>query len=240
MNRDKFATCAEIFSRVQYNQVPKMRIVQRGDILVEVYYYLPADETANAVECGLKMSKWYDKEVVINNENKKCISAFLNPKDDIEKYRSSGFRCVKLELAPNYCFIADKYLYLAGLDNSEVMSLYLDSIIPVESYIFGSYRIPECLVTCTVIGGHITVLNKRLDSPVLFDNSEDLYINNIIESYKEEYDDFSDTVLYSFYCKLAEMKKIDKIEDMDHKIAVFLNRNTGKAYTIKIPDMEKY
>ena len=33
--------------------------------MVEVYYYVPIEELENAVECGLKLSKWYDKEVLI-------------------------------------------------------------------------------------------------------------------------------------------------------------------------------
>jgi len=95
--------------------------------MVEVYYYIPKEE----VENGLKLSEYFDKEVVIGNTRQKCISALLNPKDDMEKYRSESLRCVKLELPPEYCFVADKYLYEIGLNHSEVMELYL-KIIPLD------------------------------------------------------------------------------------------------------------
>ncbi len=84
--------------------------------MVEVYYYLPSREVEEVVECGLKLSKWHDKEVVINGDSKKCISALLNPRDDIGKYRSADFKCVKFELAPQYCYAADRYLYRVGLN----------------------------------------------------------------------------------------------------------------------------
>jgi len=86
--------------------------------MVEVYYYIPKEEVENAVECGLKLSEYFDKEVVIGNTRQKCISALLNPKDDMEKYRSESLRCVKLELPPEYCFVADKYLYEIGLNDA--------------------------------------------------------------------------------------------------------------------------
>lgn len=208
--------------------------------MVEVYYYIPAGEVENAVECGLKLSEWYDKEVVIAGHSKKYISALLNPKDDMERYKSADYKCLKLELAPNYCFVADRYLYQVGINIPEVMDMYRESIISIEDYIFGSYRLPECLVASTIIGGHISILNKRLDSPVLFDNSEELYINNIIETYKEEHDHFIDAMLYYFYCSLAARGSFDKFEDTGRKIAVFVNKRSGKAYTIKVPDMDRY
>ncbi|MCX7920789.1 MAG: hypothetical protein N3B21_02010 [Clostridia bacterium] len=208
--------------------------------MVEVYYYIPVNEVDNAVECGLKLSKWAEKEVTIDGESRKCISALLNPKDDMEKYKSADYKCVKLELPHKYCFMADRHLYEVGKKSPTVMDMYTGSIIPIENYIFGSYRLPECLVITTVIAGQISILGKRLDSPVLFNNSEELYINNIIESYKEEHDDFNDCLLYNFYCKLAEIGKADKIEDTDNKIAVFIDRARRRAFTIKTPNIYDY
>jgi hypothetical protein len=208
--------------------------------MVEVYYYLPNEEIENAVECGIKLSQFVDKEVEINGAAKKCLTAFLNPKDDIEKYKSINLKCVKLELDPKYCFIADKFLYKIGSHSPDVFELYKKSIIPIEKYIFGSYRIPECLVTSTIISGQVGVLDKRLDSPVLFGNSEELYINNIIETYREEYSDFNDAMLYSFYHKLVEAGKMKVVEDPEKGIAIFIDTEKAKNYSIIIPNLRKY
>jgi hypothetical protein len=188
----------------------------------------------------MKLSKWFDKEVSINGDVKKCMSALLNPKDDMSKYKSSNFKCVKMELAPNYCFVADKYLYHTALNAPEVMEMYNNSVVPVEKYIFGSYRLPECLVTSTVIPGQVSSLHKMMDSPVLFDNSEELYINNIIETYKEKHLDFNDVMLYYFFNMLANEGKMDRIEDSENGVSIFIDKNAGKTYTIKIPFVSEY
>ncbi|NSW89725.1 MAG: hypothetical protein HPY74_03400 [Firmicutes bacterium] len=205
--------------------------------MAEVYYYIPADKAEYVVECGLKLSRWYDKEVLINGVKKKCIAALLNPKDDIEKFNNNNLKCIKLEVPSNYCYVADKYLYDTGINIPEVMDLYTASIVPIEKYLFGFHRLPECLVTTTVIAGQVRIMNKIKDSPVLINSSEELYIDNLIEMNKERYIDFEDTVLYYFYSKLAEFQKIDKIEDREKKIAIFIDKVQGRAITIKIPEM---
>jgi chloramphenicol O-acetyltransferase len=120
------------------------------------------------------------------------------------------------------------------------MEIYIKSIIPLKDYIFGSFRFPECLVSSTIMPEQISILDKRLDSPILYDNSEELYVNNIIESYKEEHGDFQDVLLYSFYSKLAEQKNFEMIVDNDNKIAIILDKEKDKSISIKIPDLTKY
>lgn len=207
--------------------------------MIDVYFYLQENEAENVLSCGLKLSEWFDKEVIIQGESRRCISALLNPKDDSEKYKSEKLRCLRLELAPEYCYIADGYLYRVAENSPEVMDLYLRTITPAKEYVFGTYRFPECLVTSTIISEQIRLMDKRRDSPILYENSEDLYISNIIESYKEEHDDFNDILMYYFYSKLAEIGKVDKIVDSKNNLALFLNRDQGSVYSSKIPDLKK-
>jgi len=207
--------------------------------LAEVYYYVPAEETENIVECGLKLSKWYDRVVNIDGQQKMCISALLNPKDDMEKFHNDSLKCVKLELLSKYCYVADKSIYLAGCDNSDIMNLYYKTLIPLEQYIFGTYRIPECLIFSTVIYGQISVLNKSLDSPVLYDNSEDLYLNNIIEGLKDEHERFNDAILYYFYDALEKKERFRKIECSDLNYVVFIDNLTDRFCIIERPDLSK-
>ena len=176
--------------------------------------------------------------MLINGESRKCLTALLNPKDDMEKYKSDRYRCVKLEVLPKYCFIADSHLYRMGLSNPAAMELYYKSVMPVEDYVFGSYRLPECLITSTVIGEYISMLQDKLGPPLLFDNSEELYLNNIMEVYQEENTEFIDAMLYCFYSKLAEMGRLRKMEDKENRVTVFFDRSNNKRYTIKTPDMD--
>ncbi len=207
---------------------------------MEVYFYIKSELAESAVDCGLKLSEHYEKVVMINGEEKKCISTLLNPKDDLNKYRSSEYKCLKFDLPSKLCYVADKYMYIVGAGSKEAMEIYNNSIISLKDYIFGSFRLPECLVSCTVMPEQISILDKRLDSPILYDNSEEIYVNNIIESYKEEHGDFQDVLLYSFYSKLAEQKNFEMIVDDDNKIAIIVDKDNGKSISIKIPDLTKY
>ena len=208
--------------------------------MVEVYYYIPVDKAENAVACGIKLSEWYDREAGIGGSIKRCISTLLNPRDDYEKYISPDYKCLKLEIMSKYCFAADKFLYDAGITFPGVMEIYNRSIIPVENYTFGRYRLPECLVTSTIISDFVSILDKRLDSPILFNSSEELYMNNIIEGNKEIHSDFVDAMLYSFYSKLAEAGKVKCMEDACSGVAIFIDERDGRTYTLKITDLGKY
>ncbi len=208
--------------------------------MVEVYLYLPAEKTDVAVECGIKLSEWYSREVEIDGEIKKCITALLNPRDDYEKYTSAEFKCLKLEVPPKHCRVADTLLYKAGLSHPEAMDLYRHSIMPIEDYTFGSYRLPECLITSTILGDRISLPGKGLDSPVLYSNSQELYFNNLLEGMKEAHDDLNDTLLYFFFKKLSEDGKAKVIEDNANGLAIFTYAGDGRTYTLKIPDMGGY
>lgn len=206
--------------------------------MADVFYYVPNSEVSNSVSCGLKLTQWGEKEIETEGITRNCIRALLNPKDDINKYKSDNFKCLKLEIKLRHCFVGDSLLYIAGLENPEVMELYKESIVPAENYVFGTYRIPECLVTSTVISDQIAVLDKRLDLPILYDNSEDLYESNLIENYREEYRNFNDIMLYTFNLRLVEEGKVSMITDEKNGLAIFQNNSTKSIFTVKIPTLE--
>jgi hypothetical protein len=208
--------------------------------MVEVYIYIPVQQLENAVECGMKLSEWYSREAELEGARKKCISALLNPRDDHARYMSQDYRCLKLEVQSKYCFAADSLLYEPGLVYPEVMEMYKHSIIPIEKYTFGDYRLPECLITSTITGENIRVLGRGLDTPVLYNNSQELYFNNILEGFREEHDDFDDSLLYHFFKRLHVDGKVNCIEDSASGLAVFRDNRHNRTYTLKIPDMGRY
>lgn len=208
--------------------------------MAEVYFYIPSDKMANAVECGIKLSEWYSREVRINGEVKRCISALLNPRDDNEIGILSGYKCLKLEVHPKYCHVADSLLYKVGLEHPDVMELYEKSIVPMEQYTYGTYRLPEILITGTILGDQISLPGKWLDTPVLYSNSQDLYFSNLLEGMQEEYEDINDALLYLFFVKLHNEGKAGMIEDPASGLAVFTRERDGRVFTIKIPDIRRY
>ncbi len=203
--------------------------------MVEVYFYMPADKANYAVDCGIKVSEWYSRETAIEGNNKKCIAALLNPRDEYDKYISSEYKCLKLEVESRHCFIADRSLYEAGKSYPQAMELYKCSIVPIADYAFGNYRLPEVLVTSTILGEHISVSGKMLDTPVLYDNSQELYFNNLMEQLKEEHDNLNDTLLYLYFKWLSDTGKAQCIGDTDGKYAVFSVTGEQRTYTFVIP-----
>ncbi len=216
--------------------------------MVEVYYYLPSSEADNVIECGLKLSKWYDREVTLNGESRKCISALLNPKDDTKMLQSPDHTCVKLQVHPRSCYIAERYLRPADTRNtvspcdggeacdSGMDELYGRSIIPAYNYVFGSYRLPECLVMTTILPGYIRRYDKRLDSPVLYSNSEELYINNMLEFLGEDDADFKDALLYCYFEKLAAKGRADMIALINERYGAFKDEKGEMPYIVKMPE----
>lgn len=204
--------------------------------MAEVYFYLPADRVADAVECGLKLSEWYSREVEIEGDAKKCFTALLNPRDRDEMAVPSDFKCLRIEVQKKYCHIADNLLYKAGLAYPEVMELYRRSVIPLDSYTFGYYKLPEVLITGTILAEQISVPGKWLDTPILYSNSHDIYFGNLFEELNEEYDDLNDTLLYLLFKQLCEEGKAKGIEDRTSGIAVFTRNRDGRVFALKIPD----
>jgi len=203
----------------------------------DVYYYVRSEEVSNVIECGRKLSAFYDKEIIIENEKKLCFSALINPKDDSRLYQSDLFRCLKLQVNSDKCYVADRFVYETAWKTDP--ELYYKTIIPVENYMFGTYRFPECLVTTTILPDQVSLLDKRMDSPIIYTNSEELYIDNILQELKDKDAEVNDLLLYYFFDRLADMGKLDKIENADTATTVYKNE-FGRTYCVKKPDIDKF
>jgi len=205
----------------------------------EVYYYAKSEDVSNIIDCGFKLSTFHNKEVIIEEEKKLCFSGLINPKDDLKLYKSSSFKCLKIQVKTGKCFVADRFIYETVLGKGQDMELYYKTIVPIEQYRFGSYRLPECLITTTILAGEASILDKIMDSPVIYSNSEELYINNILQELREQYAEIDDSLLYYFLDKIAALAKLDKIENINTGTSVFKNE-LGRTYCIKKPDMNKF
>lgn len=205
--------------------------------MIDVYYYIEKERAEISAGCGLKLSEWADREVAIGKENKKCITALLNPKDDMEKYGSDDLICLKIHVESRFCYVAERCLYKSGKKSEKLMKLYFQSIVPSGDYIFGKYRFPECLITTTIIGDNIGILNKKKDSPRLYENSAGLFVNNVAEHFREKHKDFNNDILYYFLKNKADRNaNFDVIADNEEGITFFLDDLTGEVFSIGTPN----
>lgn len=133
-----------------------------------IYYYTKNDNLPIFLKYGIRLSKNFNKELNINGYIKPYLIGLLNPKDDISKYNSTEFTCMKLDILDSHCKIIDS----SFIENYNSQPL---EYIPIEDYIFGTYKNPLVLIDSSIISDKISTYNKIMDIPLLFDNSEDFY-----------------------------------------------------------------
>lgn len=132
-----------------------------------IYYYAKNDNLPIFLKYGIRLSKNFDKEINIRGNKKPFLIGFLNPRDDIKKYNSETYTCLKLDLFNNHCKVID-------YSSNEIFDEFID-FIPLEEYKFGTYKNPIVLIDTSIISDKISVYNKIMDVPILYDNSEDFF-----------------------------------------------------------------
>ncbi|NLY17409.1 MAG: hypothetical protein GX045_00235 [Clostridiaceae bacterium] len=206
-----------------------------------LYFYVPTEKLEDVVDCGLKLSEWKTRHQATswNRIERPCFVAWLNPNDDI-RHRDERYQCVKLDVPTDYCAVADSDLYYLSLEHGELRQEYINTMVPLNDYIFGTFRLPECLVFATVLPDQIRCLGKGMDEPILYENSEVLYVNNILETYNDRYDDFNQALLYSFLTMQEQSGLVSCKRSSNRKLAVFYDRENNRRVTVKIPDFGEY
>ena len=129
--------------------------------MITLYYYVHKEEAFTIAECGLKLSGRFDRQVFIDGSLKRCMSALIAPDAGHTWFGSPGYRCLKLQIPPRYCYVADGSLYEEGLEKSSMSGSYAASVLPVEKYTAGLYENPEYLVACTVLSEQIRIINPK-------------------------------------------------------------------------------
>ena len=138
-----------------------------GDFMAVVYYYAKNEALPIYLKYGIRLSKNFDINLNISGYEKPYLIGLLNPKDDLDKYTSSEFTCIKLDVLNNHLWVADF--------SEEVQNHTVTECQEIEKYIFGSFLKPRVLIDTSIISDKISLYNRELDIPLLYDNSEDFY-----------------------------------------------------------------
>ncbi len=203
----------------------------------ELYFFVSKEKIEDVIDCGLKLTEWYDRELTIpgSTYKTKVIRAFLNPRDNKEKVNDTKYQCLRLKVGLDYCSVADSHLYALGLENPRFMELYYKAMVPLQDYSFGTYRSPEVLVTTSILPEYIEVTGRSLDIPLLYENSESLYLENRMQQYEETYKDSGNLLLYSFYKYLESEGRVRCYEDNKKENCIFYNTETMEYIVLKMP-----
>lgn len=133
-----------------------------------IYYYTKNENLPIFLKYGIRLSKNFNKELNINGYVKPFLIGLLNPKDDLEKYNSNDYACLKLDILDDHLRVIDKEV----INNYNGEQL---SYTQINNYIFGSLKNPIVLIDTSVISDKISIYNKTIDIPLLFDNSEEFF-----------------------------------------------------------------
>lgn len=195
------------------------------------YFYIDKNDAENAADCGLKLSI-YGKDILADKLHPiKAIRALISPKDDLESYNDANLSCLKLDIPKGKLMVAEETYLDTG--NNEWFN---ESVIHAENYIFGTYRKPCYLITFTVNSDYIGIHDKDRDVPVLYDDSEELYIQKMRTQFEDVDENFYDKAMYG-YLKVLQRNWKATIEWQSDDYTIF---GTGdKKYIIRNPVNEK-
>lgn len=195
------------------------------------YFYIDKNDAEEVTECGLKLSIYGDEVLAEREHPIRAIRALLSPKDDISKYGDNNLACLKLDI-PNGKLLVAEEIYL-DTGNREWFN---ESVVHAENYIFGTYRKPCYLLTFTVSDEYIGILDKSMDVPVLYDDSEELYILKMKAEFEDRDENFYDKAIYGYLDVLQRNWKAS-IEWQSDEFTIF--GSDGKKYIIRNPENEK-
>lgn len=194
------------------------------------YFYIDFKKAKEVAECGLKLSLYGENILADEDFPIRAIRALLSPKDDMESYNDPELTCLKLDIANDKLLVAEEtYLKTGNRD------WFNKSVIHAEKYVFGMYRKPCFLITFTVLGEFIGILDKSRDVPVLSDQSEEVYLHKIKSEFECSDENFYDKALYG-YLDIMVKKDKAKIEWQSEDITVF--SIDGDRYIIGNPKYE--
>ena len=155
--------------------------------MLDIFYYVKTNQLDEIQNYGIKLSECYTRRLEIQESEKLFLTGLLNPKDDIEKFNDKEYTCIKLNLNIATLKVADSAL----IDSK----YYEKSVIPFTEYELGTYMLPEVLISMSILPEVIEEINYYIDSPLLYDNSKELYVNNLIEKISDKLDNSKDIIL---------------------------------------------
>lgn len=164
---------------------------------MKVFYYADKNLIDEIKECGIKLNSNFSREITIKGVAKKCILTYLNPAD-CNLFYNDNYNAVKIKAPSDSSYIAEGAVY----DVSD-LTLYEKSLISINEYKLGTYRKPECLISCTLLPYQIEYYDRRRDEPILYDNSEHIYLERVVYQAQEECPFYNDFALSKYYDILA-------------------------------------
>ena len=160
------------------------------------YIWLEKETAEKALESGLAPEGEGIKGLALPRTGKagKYIAALIHPKDTYAAAEGADNICLRLEIDTAAAFVID-----AGRIGEKTAA----TLTPAANYVLGSFRRPLLIVSGPVPAQNIRKYEGLFDAPLLYENSEKLYIDRQFALADEADPTFRETALRAYYEKQA-------------------------------------
>ncbi len=191
---------------------------------MKVFFAVPAEAAEDVCDCGIKVSEYKDRVINVSGVEFNCVSTYLNPRD-CSKLNDSGVVVLRLNSDDSCSYVAEGAFYeeykcalRLGADAEFWKQKYDSSVVVASDYKLGMYKKPEYLICRTMFPDSVEKFDIRRSEPVLYNNSEELYIGRAVRYAEENCDDFYELAVTSLMNQMAEKQE--------------LRVHTGEKYTV--------
>lgn len=185
--------------------------------MLDIFYYIKTEQLKDILNLGIKLSENFERTV----SNQTYLCGLLNPKDNLEYYYSKEYICIQLNIDTENLRIADKSLF-----NS---MYYTNSLIPFNEYILGSYLQPEVLIPISILPEKILEYNYSIGAPILYDNSRELYYNNLISKLSLDIPNYNSIICDALLKEHTKNNNLKYVSEND--VNIYIDEQNRKTYT---------
>ncbi len=174
--------------------------------MATIYFYVNSSKLDIIQRFGIKLSENYSHTIPINNLQKRVFVGLLHPKDDMFKYNSKDYTCIKVDIYPEHCYVLSEIsLIIAPKDNNY-------KLIPLNDYQYGYYESPRVVFNSSILPEQISLLDDVIDEPLPFESSKDLYYSIKVNQLIDEMDPQDAFIALSDYLDYQAPKKVSNLD----------------------------
>lgn len=161
------------------------------------YIWLEKDRAEEVLRSGLAPEGEGIDGLSLPRAGGAYIAAALHPADAYAAGagNAANSECMRISVDPKECYVID-----AGRISEKVAA----TLIPADKYVLGTFRRPLLIIVSAVKAEDIRRYEGRMDAPLLYENSEKLYVDRQFALADDNDPGFRETALRAYYEKQAE------------------------------------
>ena len=189
---------------------------------MKIFSFVKKKDIDRVAECGINSEEYCAFSAFVNGAERQCILGYITPYDS-DLINNGDFVPVKVNLKNENVIVAEGVFREQGLD-----VFYAESFVRLSDYRFGSFRKPECLIPGTVLPEEIEKYNPKMDEPLLYTYSEELYVDSAFAKAADEIQNFKELSVKGLF----EKNEKDGTGDHFTKDGYIFFRENGKIVFI--------